>query len=68
MPSPTPLLIWIKATASGTGGCVEIAATPEGGVAIRDSKDRNGAILNYTAREWHAFLSGVKDGEFDSLV
>jgi len=34
-------------------------------VAVRDSKDPGGPILNYTDAEWFAFLHGVKNGEFD---
>jgi hypothetical protein len=27
----------------------------------------DGVILDYTAEEWHAFLAGVRDGEFANL-
>jgi hypothetical protein len=36
-------------------------------IAVRDSKDPEGAILTYTAAEWRAFLDGAKKGEFDDL-
>jgi hypothetical protein len=55
---------WRKATASGEGGCVEINITDQT-VLVRDSKNRGGPILRYTATEWAAFLHGVKNGEFD---
>jgi hypothetical protein len=60
-------LIWRKAQRSvNNGACVELA--PAGGkVAIRDSKDPNGPVLVYTATEWHAFLDGAKNGEFDDI-
>ena len=61
-------ITWQKATASSTGGCVEVAATHDGGIAVRDSKQRDGAILYYTAHEWRCFLAGAKAGEFDALV
>jgi hypothetical protein len=61
-------LSWRKATVSSTGGCVEVAATPDGGVAVRDSKEPEGAVLCYTAYEWHCFLTGAKAGEFDELI
>ena len=32
-------LRWFKSSASSAAGCVEIAHIPEGGVAVRDSKD-----------------------------
>jgi Domain of unknown function (DUF397) len=48
-------------SASGSGdNCVEVAALPEGGFGVRDSKDANGPVLGFTAHEWHAFVRGVK--------
>ncbi|HEX6755682.1 MAG TPA: DUF397 domain-containing protein [Mycobacteriales bacterium] len=61
-------LDWRKASASNSGGCVEVAPLPDGGVAVRDSKDRQGPILSFTRREWVAFLDGMERGEFDHLV
>ena len=58
-------LRWFKSSASASGACVEVAHLPGGGVAVRDSKDRNKAPHVYTRREWEAFLTGVKNGEFD---
>ena len=56
--------VWRKSTRSGTNGCVEVALdTTE--VAVRDSKDRDGPVLSFTAHEWDAFLAGVRNGEFD---
>ncbi|MGH3615411.1 MAG: DUF397 domain-containing protein [Pseudonocardia sp.] len=45
--------------------CVEVAFLPDGGVAIRDTKDRTVAPHRYTAAEWDAFVAGVRAGEFD---
>jgi hypothetical protein len=58
-------LHWFKSSASSAGGCVEVAHLPEGGVAVRDTKDRNKAPHVYTRHEWEAFLIGAKNGEFD---
>jgi hypothetical protein len=55
-------------TASTGGNCVEVAALPGGGVAVRDSKDRGGAVLEYTRAEWVAFVDGLRRGVFDDLV
>jgi uncharacterized protein DUF397 len=58
---------WRKASRSnGNGGnnCVEVAFL-DNGVAVRDSKDKLGPVLTFTADEWKAFLGGVRDGEFD---
>lgn len=46
-------------------GCVELALLADGGVALRNSKDRDGQIHVYTAAEWDAFVKGVRAGEFD---
>jgi uncharacterized protein DUF397 len=56
---------WHKSSYSGNNGCVEIARV-EGQIAVRDSKDRGGPVLLFTAAEWEAFLNGARDGEFDT--
>lgn len=58
---------WHKSRYSGEEqGCVETAFLVDGRVAVRDSKDRSGPALIYAHTEWTAFISGAKDGEFDS--
>jgi hypothetical protein len=57
---------WRKSSRSGDNGCVEVAFI-EGQVAVRDSKDKSGPILMFTAHEWTAFISGTIDGEFNLL-
>lgn len=59
---------WRKASRSGSGDCVEVAAADRGMVAVRDSKNPEGARLFYTRSEWAAFIDGVKRGEFDDLL
>ena len=61
-------LHWFKSSASASGACVEVAHLPGGDVAVRDSKDRAKAPHVYTRREWEAFLTGAKNGEFDLPV
>ena len=60
-------LMWRKSSRSnGQNNCVEIADLPDGGRAVRDSKDNGtGPVLVFTAAEWSAFIGGAKDGEFD---
>ena len=44
--------------------CVEVSVTSDGRFAVRQSS-RTDHVLYFTADEWHAFLLGVKAGEFD---
>lgn len=54
---------WRKSTYSGGNGgeCVEVAGHLPGIVAVRDSKNPDGAALTFTAREWRSFLIGIKN-------
>jgi len=58
---------WRKSSYSGSNGgaCVEVARNLPGVVAVRDSKDPQGAALAFAPGEWRAFTAGVKAGEFD---
>jgi len=60
-PVPETLgLNWRKASRSATTGeCVEVA-TARGQVAIRDSKDPHGLMLNCSADAWRSFLTITK--------
>ena len=56
---------WVKSSFSfSNGNCIEVASLYGRAVGIRDSKDAEGLILRFTQPEWHAFLGGVRDGEF----
>lgn len=57
--------VFRTACGSDGHGCVEVAALPDGGVAVRDSKDQGGPVLRFTDHEWRAFVGGARDGEFD---
>ncbi|MGX1885881.1 DUF397 domain-containing protein [Streptomyces sp. NPDC055287] len=60
---------WIKSGHSNaTGNCVELAALPDGQVAVRNSRDPQGPALIYTREEIAAFVAGARDGDFDSLI
>jgi Domain of unknown function (DUF397) len=45
------------------GECVEVASLPDGGRAVRDSKDPDGPVLRFSADEWSAFVRRVKAGK-----
>ena len=55
---------WRTSTLCDLNGCVEVALLDDQ-VAVRDSKDKSGPVLRFTAPEWTAFLGGVRAGEFD---
>jgi hypothetical protein len=56
--SKTQDLKWFKSSYSDTGGgnCVEVALAP-GMVHVRDSKDKSGPSLAFSAEEWSAFVA-----------
>lgn len=59
---------WVKSSLSfSNSNCVEVASLPAGEIGVRDSKDSEGPVLRFTSGEWHAFLGGVRNGEFDSF-
>jgi len=60
---------WIKSTLSlSNGACVEVASLPAGQVGVRNSRDSSGPVLKFTPDEWHAFIGGVRNGEFDHFA
>lgn len=60
---------WRKSSFSNpSGNCVELAERSDGLVAVRNSRQPEGAVLHYTRPEIAAFLAGAKNGEFDDLA
>ena len=65
---PGPGSYWIKSSLSyANGNCVEVASLPGGAIGVRNSRDSAGPVLRFTPEEWHAFLGGVRNGEFDRI-
>ncbi len=69
MSEDLPAVGWHISTksASNGGSCVEAGPVLDGSgrVAVRHSKAPDDATIVYTRAEWEAFVTGVKDGEFD---
>ena len=50
---------WRKSSHSGDNGgeCVEVCAA--GAVLVRDTTDRSGTMLAFTAEAWQAFITTI---------
>ncbi|MGH3810266.1 MAG: DUF397 domain-containing protein [Pseudonocardiaceae bacterium] len=56
-------------TGAGNGGmCVEVAALPDGQIAVRNSNHPDAGAVLFTRPEMDAWIKGVKIGEFDDLA
>jgi hypothetical protein len=55
---------WRISSQCGTENCVEVAAN-DTDVILRDSKDPDGAQLEFSIDRWREFVEGVKRGEFE---
>jgi hypothetical protein len=58
----TSALSWRKSSRSGNNGgdCVEVAAARV--VLVRDTKDRDGTVIAFSAGTWKAFATQIKNG------
>jgi Domain of unknown function (DUF397) len=36
-----------------------------GEIGVRNGRDADGSIIRFTPDDWHAFIGGVRNGEFD---
>jgi hypothetical protein len=53
--------VWRKSSYSGqSGNCVEVARNLPGLVAVRDSKEPDGAKLVVSRETWRVFVLGVR--------
>jgi hypothetical protein len=65
----TEIIGWRKSSYSGANGnCVEFAPFGKELVAVRNSRDPEGAVLFFDREELGAFLAAAKDGELDGLA
>jgi hypothetical protein len=54
---------WRKSSYSGSNGnCVEVARNLPGMVAVRDSKNPDGAVLCCKPEQWRVFVKGLARG------
>ncbi len=55
-----PLTTWRKSSFSteSDGNCVDVAVALTA-VAVRDSKNTTGPILNFDSNGWHVFVTGT---------
>ena len=60
-------MTWRKATRSSANGgnCVEVARTPSGSIAARDSKAPNEGMLRFEAGVFAIFIASAKRGDYD---
>ena len=59
---------WVKSSLSfANGNCVEVASLRGDTIGLRNSRDPEGPVLRFTPDEWHAFLGGARNGEFDNF-
>ena len=60
-------LTWRTALSCNGGTCIAVAVNDQE-VLIADTKTPDGPVLSYTPAEWHEFLAGAKNGDFDDLI
>jgi|HubBroStandDraft_1064217.scaffolds.fasta_scaffold19360_2 hypothetical protein len=59
---------WYKSLSRSNGNCLEVAELLGDRVGVRNSRDHQGPVLQFTSGEWQAFLGGIRCGEFVSFV
>ena len=69
VPSALSVTLWRTSSFSGNNGtCVELAALPDGHIAVRNSNHPDAGVVLFTRAEMSAWINGVKAGEFDDLT
>ncbi|TXK43153.1 DUF397 domain-containing protein [Nonomuraea sp. C10] len=57
---PRPELTWKVSSRCNNGSCIAVAPLPDGGIAVRDTKQADGPILSFSRDEWSAFIGQLK--------
>jgi hypothetical protein len=55
---------WRRSSLCAADSCVEASIAGDH-VALRDSKDPDGPVLEFVNSEWAQFLAGARNGDFD---
>jgi hypothetical protein len=67
--SDPSMIHWRISSFSGNNGtCVEVAALPDGNIAVRNSTRPDGAAILFTRAEMNHWINGIKAGAFDDLT
>lgn len=67
--SDSSVTLWRTSSFSGNNGtCVEMAALPDGRIAVRNSNHPDEGMVLSTRAAMDAWIRGVKTGEFDDLT
>jgi len=67
--SEPSVIHWRISSFSGNNGtCVEVAALPDGHIAVRNSTHPDGTMTLFTRAEMNHWINGIKAGEFDDLI
>jgi Domain of unknown function (DUF397) len=60
-------LTWRTALNCEGGACVQVAVDDRS-VLIGSSRQPGGPVFEYSPDKWHAFVSEIKNGDFDDLL
>jgi hypothetical protein len=60
--------VWRTSSFSNHGLCVEVAPLDDDRTAVRNSNHPDAGVVLFTRAEMHAWIKGVKAGEFDDLT
>lgn len=67
--SDPSMIHWRVSSFSGNNGtCVEVAALPDGHIAVRNSTHPEGATILFNRAEMNHWINGIKAGEFGDVM